>query len=236
MASKGDKYIIEIDEVIEAEKRNLYKVKGFRALVFDDLGLEKLKKYKTCAETPGIIQGFKGLVKMMRSGERILPGQKVDCIGPKGEKTEFVVAETRAQKCGAGCVIVAQRTVTHYMPFCTPDKAHPFGWNNYEKSDARKYLLTEFSRRLTRDDMACVIPRSIPQANGELDYIWLLDTCEVEGENAFEWYCTDANRVLRDTDGDKCTWFLRDPYPFSLEYVRAVSSLGSRGNRSASIS
>lgn len=42
MANVGDKFIIEIGDVVGD---NLYKIKGFNALVFDDNGLKKLRKY-----------------------------------------------------------------------------------------------------------------------------------------------------------------------------------------------
>lgn len=46
MYKKGDKFEIEIEEVIEngTEKGNLYRIKGFSTLVFDDYGLNLLNK------------------------------------------------------------------------------------------------------------------------------------------------------------------------------------------------
>lgn len=52
MAKVGDKFIIEIEEVFKATGtymacgENLYRVKGFNSLVFDDNGLNKLEKYE----------------------------------------------------------------------------------------------------------------------------------------------------------------------------------------------
>ena len=43
MANVGDKFIIEIGEVFT---ENLYRVKGFNSLVFDDNVLNKLEKYE----------------------------------------------------------------------------------------------------------------------------------------------------------------------------------------------
>lgn len=40
----GDKYIIEIEEVIGSDSNPLAKIKGFNALVFDQNGLDKLTK------------------------------------------------------------------------------------------------------------------------------------------------------------------------------------------------
>ena len=47
----GDKFVIEIDEVFRNDEddiiheEELYRIKGFRSLVFDDNGLDKLQKY-----------------------------------------------------------------------------------------------------------------------------------------------------------------------------------------------
>ena len=52
MAKVGDKFIIEIGEVFKATGtymacgENLYRVKGFNSLVFDDDGLNRLEKYE----------------------------------------------------------------------------------------------------------------------------------------------------------------------------------------------
>lgn len=40
----GDKFVIEIDSVMTNKKGNLYGIKGFKALVFDDYGLEQLEQ------------------------------------------------------------------------------------------------------------------------------------------------------------------------------------------------
>lgn len=51
--NKGDKFIIEIDEIFEnsedgiIHEEKLYRIKGFRSLVFDDNGLDKLQKCET---------------------------------------------------------------------------------------------------------------------------------------------------------------------------------------------
>ena len=47
MAEIGDKFIIEVEQVYDAEYGvpKLYRMKGFNSLVFDDVGLSKLQKY-----------------------------------------------------------------------------------------------------------------------------------------------------------------------------------------------
>lgn len=59
MAKVGDKFIVEIGEVFKATgtymaygceeneyEENLYRIKGFNSLVFDDHGLNRLEKYE----------------------------------------------------------------------------------------------------------------------------------------------------------------------------------------------
>lgn len=61
MVKKGDKYIIEIGEELVNDKcdfdNTLYRVKGFKSLVFDKYGLDKLEKYEDAEELPA--HGFK---------------------------------------------------------------------------------------------------------------------------------------------------------------------------------
>ena len=48
MPKVGDKYIVEIEEVIQKREKEsfgfLYRVKGFNSLVFDNVGIDKLEK------------------------------------------------------------------------------------------------------------------------------------------------------------------------------------------------
>lgn len=44
MYKVGDKFIIEIDSIIEGKGLPLYGIRGFRSLVFDDSGLAKLER------------------------------------------------------------------------------------------------------------------------------------------------------------------------------------------------
>lgn len=44
---KGDKFIIEIDDIVGKQYgHELYSIKGFNTLVFDGVGLDKLEKYE----------------------------------------------------------------------------------------------------------------------------------------------------------------------------------------------
>jgi hypothetical protein len=49
MVKIGDKFIIEIDEIFENSGlpfgEKLYRAKGFKSLVFDDIGIRKLTSY-----------------------------------------------------------------------------------------------------------------------------------------------------------------------------------------------
>lgn len=40
MINVGDKFIIEIGKVFEQDGENLYRIKGFKSLVFDEYGLK----------------------------------------------------------------------------------------------------------------------------------------------------------------------------------------------------
>lgn len=51
MAEKGDRFIIEIDDIFRDEHgKPLYIIKGFNSLVFDEVGIEKLNKYDKIKE------------------------------------------------------------------------------------------------------------------------------------------------------------------------------------------
>lgn len=65
MVKKGDKYIIEIGEVINHEGKSLYLIKGFNALVFDDFGLEHLTRWIEPLD-PGCKCSEETLLKLVR--------------------------------------------------------------------------------------------------------------------------------------------------------------------------
>lgn len=45
MYKKGDKFVIEIDDIMTGcDSKTLYRIKGFNSLVFDDYGLEQIGK------------------------------------------------------------------------------------------------------------------------------------------------------------------------------------------------
>lgn len=49
---KGDKYVLTIDEVVETSSGYLAKVEGFNSLVFDSVGLSKLKSLSSVDSDP----------------------------------------------------------------------------------------------------------------------------------------------------------------------------------------
>lgn len=58
MYNVGDKFIIEIDSIIEGKGLPLYGIRGFRSLVFDDSGLAKLERpseYEAVVTDDGIL-------------------------------------------------------------------------------------------------------------------------------------------------------------------------------------
>lgn len=46
MINVGDKFIIEIDKVLEHDGEKLYRAKGFKSLVFGEYGLKMLKRFQ----------------------------------------------------------------------------------------------------------------------------------------------------------------------------------------------
>ena len=46
MISVGDKFIIEIDKVLEQDGEKLFRAKGFKSLVFDEYGLKMLRRFQ----------------------------------------------------------------------------------------------------------------------------------------------------------------------------------------------
>ena len=72
MAQVGDKYLVEIAEVIEGENKIIYRAKGFDTLVFDEYGLGKLEKYESASDllkkeiTTKMAEAFSGLTNALK--------------------------------------------------------------------------------------------------------------------------------------------------------------------------
>ena len=47
---KGDKFVLEIAEVMEGKQGNFYRAKNFASLVFDENGLQRLRRIRETAE------------------------------------------------------------------------------------------------------------------------------------------------------------------------------------------
>lgn len=64
MYKKGDKFVIEIGDVLENENGEavLYRIEGFKSLVFDKFGLDKLEMLvdgvNKFSENKGFAKGF----------------------------------------------------------------------------------------------------------------------------------------------------------------------------------
>lgn len=81
----GDKFVIEIGEVIERHgEPPLYKIAGFNALVFDEFGLNRLGKL-----TNGVDDGYmanlkqKDRVKRLKSTNKHLTTAKTEAYDDK---------------------------------------------------------------------------------------------------------------------------------------------------------
>lgn len=71
----GDKFIIEIGEIFKGinNATNLYRIKGFKSLVFDTQGIDKLKKYDDdgieCSYQKGLNDAWATAKKVMLAEE-----------------------------------------------------------------------------------------------------------------------------------------------------------------------
>lgn len=75
MYKKGDKFVIEIDDIMTGcDSKILYRIKGFNSLVFDDYGLEQIGKLvngvdsfsRSLGRREGYEEGFKDGVEKER--------------------------------------------------------------------------------------------------------------------------------------------------------------------------
>lgn len=121
-----------------------------------------------------------------------------------------------------------------YAPFSRPDKAHPWGWNNWEESQIRTELQSEWAPKLLGTEMI------LAKCNYKARAILFLLSEEEAGfkqtEETFDYFRLtdevdedelDRRRQLKDYEGDECYWWLRSPIPGSASNVRNVYSDGS---------
>lgn len=125
-----------------------------------------------------------------------------------------------------------------YAPFDRPDKKHPWGSNDWDKSQIRKELNEIWMPQLLGAEANLVKAK---YASGVK--LFLLSEEEAgfkQTDNTFDYFRhaqpevdMDVRRQLKDCDGDECIWWLRSPNPGSASYVRLVPSDGSLGNNLA---
>ena len=82
MANKGDKFIIEIDDVFQNSSGDtLYRIKGFNSLVFDDVGIGKLRPLNmNIALTSAREAGMREVWELCRKIECEIPIKDIDSI------------------------------------------------------------------------------------------------------------------------------------------------------------
>lgn len=110
MYKAGDKFEIEIEEVLEHENTRVYRIKGFYALIFDDYGLDRLKKI----DAPKV-------EKELHIGDEVVAatgrlGVVVDCHVPNldGEDKYAVCFANEIVECSRQ---VLAKTDKHYNTF-----------------------------------------------------------------------------------------------------------------------
>ena len=133
---------------------------------------------------------------------------------------------------GEDYTIMTERAFT-YAPFDRPDKKHPWGSNDWDKSQIRKELNEIWLPQMMGAETNLVKVNYAARAK-----LFLLSEEEAgfkQTENTFDYFRMtdevdedelDRRRQLKDYEGDECSWWLRSPYP-SAYLVRYVVSGGS---------
>lgn len=124
-----------------------------------------------------------------------------------------------------------------YAPFDRPDKKHPWGSNDWDKSQIRKELneiwlphMMGAETNLVKANYAAGVKlfllseeeAGFKQTENTFDYFRLR-----EGEDEED---LNKRRQLKDYEGDECSWWLRSPYPGDAYDVRFVYSGGLLDN------
>ena len=119
-----------------------------------------------------------------------------------------------------------------YAPFDRPDKKHPWGSNDWDKSQIRKELNEIWLPKLLGSEANLVKAKRAAGVK-----LFLLSEEEAgfkQTENTFDYFRhaqpevdMDVRRQLKDYEGDECNWWLRSPYPGRARNVRLVISDGS---------
>lgn len=209
------------------------------AEALEDIANELADAYHdNISDTASPIQGFAWVSKRLRHGIVPTPGETITTRLTDGVvgKWRVIDTQTMAELGGIQPIVVQLAEILDYRSFSTPDKVHPWGWNNYEASSLASWLNDEFINRLAEDDRACIVPRfdlGNPESGSAM---WLLSADEAgfgDLERAFDWYaCEDEDeraqrRQLKDSDGDAAYWWLRTPHSGSASGVRYVGTSGA---------
>ena len=191
------------------------------------------------------LEGFAAVREQLRAGISPAPGQIITTRLTDGIVAKWRVIDTKtmARRADTCPIVVQLAEILDYRPFSTPDKAHPWGWNDYETSSLASWLDEAFFKRLSDDDQACILRRHGLDDPLGGHAMWLLSDEEAgfgDLERAFDWYaCEDEDeraqrRQLRDSDGDAANWWLRTPPAGTATSVRYVYTSGALYNGSAS--
>ena len=79
MANKGDKFIVEIEEVINTDNGPMYRMKNFNTLTFDENGIEKLDPLPKCESTKENDKGLteQDVVRLIRFDMKLKAGDTI---------------------------------------------------------------------------------------------------------------------------------------------------------------
>ena len=213
MANIGDKYIIEIGEMYESHDAEtedqskapgeLYRVKGFRSLVFDSQGLEKLEKYIARENETGYQHGYEDGFAAAKYAEA--KNDTLVAIGDckAGDVVEFAGIEWEIldEHYATGIDIYVFCLAKHVLFKKEFDKGNN---NNWKESSLREYLNGEYAEKL-REVPLYTFTRDLTAEDGLEDYGQCQDKVSILS-------CNEYRKYRRFISNKAATWWTLTPY------------------------
>ena len=218
--NKGDKFEIEIDQVLETGDGNIYKIKDVPGVFLTNEQIEKLEPVHEAAKT--IAAAIKNDTLFISIGA-VAPGSVVKT--PDGMKLQVLdnyFENCCEDDCGVLCIT---RDILFNKAFDDDN------CNDWRKSTLRKYLNSDYMDELTPvfKDALIKFKRDLTSDDGMTDY----GTCE----DYVSLISDDEYRKYRYQISNKDhSWWTLTPYSClssSSNSARYVISDGSRGNNGA---
>ena len=95
------------------------------------------------------LDGFAAVHELLHSGKRPALGQMIHAALQDGRVAKWRIIDTESMAAlpdsGVRPVVAQLAEILDYRPFSRPDKAHPWGWNDYSASELAAWLDDEFA-------------------------------------------------------------------------------------------